>query len=205
MGKLRLPLVIKVGGSLAETGRLPDMLQKIAEAERAVIVVPGGGAFADAVRAAQASEGFDDASAHRMAMGAMHKMAEVFVSHSERLAIADGVAGIGKALARGQVPVWVPLPMLEGDRRIPEDWTITSDGIAARFAELLGGAPVVLLKSVDSPLDASAEDLAAAGIVDGVFARIVARAGLVWRVFGPSRYDAFAHLLQTDTDLDGIS
>ena len=33
-----------------------------------MIVVPGGGPFADAVRASQAEIGFDDAAAHEMAM-----------------------------------------------------------------------------------------------------------------------------------------
>jgi aspartokinase-like uncharacterized kinase len=200
-----LPLVVKAGGSLAETGlaetglaetgRLVSVLSLIANAKRPVVVVPGGGAFADKVREQQHGLHFDDATAHRLAMRAMHQMAEVFVTMSDRLRITDSITGIGDVLRSGLIPVWVPLPELEGDASIPADWSITSDGIAARLAELLGGAPLVLLKSVDVGRSETAQQLAEVGVVDAAFPAIVARAGLAWRIFGPADDAAFAALL----------
>ena len=78
---------------------------------------------------------------------------------------------------------------------IPANWTITSDGLAARLAELLGGAPLVLLKSIDVASNQSAADLAREGVVDEAFPGIAARAALDWRIFGPSDDAAFAALL----------
>ncbi|MBK9077841.1 MAG: uridylate kinase [Hyphomicrobium sp.] len=190
-----LPLVIKAGGSLAETGRLARLLSLIAAAKRPVVVVPGGGAFADKVRERQQALGFDDATAHRQAMRAMHQMADVFVTLCDRLRVTDTVEGIGGVLRSGQIPVWVPLPTLDGDASIPADWSITSDGIAARLAELLGGAPLVLLKSVDVDANASAQRLAEAGVIDTAFPGIAARAGLDWRIFGAASDAALAALL----------
>ena len=51
---LREALVVKLGGSLSETGELKRWLALITRARRPLIVVPGGGAFADAVRRAPA-------------------------------------------------------------------------------------------------------------------------------------------------------
>ncbi len=179
-------LVLKVGGSLAETGRLKDVLALIAQTKRSVIVVPGGGQFADKVRDLQNAIRFDDASAHRLAMLGMHQMAELYFTLQDRLSPADSLDGIGRVLAIGLIPVWLPLQMSQVDDMIPKDWSITSDGLAARLAERLGSARIVLLKSCDVDPKASAADLAEDGIVDPVFPQIAARAGLTWRVLGPA-------------------
>ena len=190
-----LPLVIKVGGSLAETGRLADVLAAISNAKRPIVVVAGGGAFADKVRDLQNALKFDDATAHRLAMLGMHQMAEVFVTTNGRFRIAESLDDVATVTTSEAVPVWVPLPTLERDTSIPADWSITSDGIAARLAELLGGAPLALLKSCAVPSSGSAADMADAGIVDAAFPAIVDRSNLDWRVFGADDEDAFAALL----------
>ena len=190
-----LPLVVKVGGSLAETGRLAQVLRAITEAKRAVVVVPGGGEFANKVRDLQNALKFDDASAHRLAILGMHQMAEIYFSLVPRFAPADSLEGLARVAATGQIPVWLPWQMCQSDTDIPADWTITSDGLAARLAERMGGAPLVLLKSVDVPAGSSAQSLAEEGIVDAAFPAIVARAKLDWRIIGPADDAAFAALL----------
>jgi DNA-binding LacI/PurR family transcriptional regulator len=50
------------------------------------------------------------------------------------------------------------------------DWSITSDGLAARLAERLRCSDVVLVKSRGVAEDASAFDLARDGVVDAIFA-----------------------------------
>ena len=178
-------LVLKIGGSLAETDRLQHVLALIAETKLPVIVVPGGGQFAGKVRDLQNALRFDNASAHRLAMLGMHQMAEVYFTLQPRFAPADSLEGIGRVLASGQIPVWLPLQMCQADDTIPKDWTITSDGLAARLTERLGNARIVLLKSCAVDPKATASQLADEGIVDPVFPQIVARAGLDWRVLGP--------------------
>ena len=182
-------LVVKVGGSLAETGRLKTALAMIRAARRPVVVVPGGGPFADGVRDLQAAMNFDDAVAHRLAMLAMHQMAELMVSLQDGLQVAQSLDEIADVVGRGQAPVWAPLLTMAKDATIPADWSATSDSLAARLAELLGGVRLVLLKSVDVEKEDSLEELARRGVVDPAFPAIVTRAGLSWSVFGP-RNDA---------------
>ncbi len=189
-------IVVKIGGSLAETGRLEAVLEKIAAASRPVIVVPGGGAFADKVRDLQTVLRFDDKSAHRLAILGMHQMAELYFKLQPRLAPVDSLEGFARVFAAGLVPVWLPLQMCQDDETIPADWSITSDGLAARLAERLGGLTVVLLKSVAVDATLAAQALAAEGIVDDVFPRIVERGRLDWRVLGPDDDLALEALLK---------
>lgn len=188
-------LVLKLGGSLAESGRLSACLRLVRRARRPVIIVPGGGPFADAVRAAQRVLDFSDEAAHDMALMAMHQTAAALCALEPRLVAAETLEAMAIACRRSRVPVWLPTKLCAGDRRIPRDWSITSDGLAARLAERLGDAEVALVKSCAVRRGASAKALASHGIVDPVFPEIVARAHLKWRVLGPGDERDLARLL----------
>jgi 5-(aminomethyl)-3-furanmethanol phosphate kinase len=188
------PLVIKVGGSLAETGRLGAILAMIGAARIPVVIVPGGGPFADTVRRLQDEIHFDDAVAHRLAMLAMEQMAECIVSQHSGMKVARSIDEISDAVMDGQIPVWAPLNMIGEDETIEASWAATSDSLSGRLAELLG-TRLVLLKSVDVGDGASADELSAQGVVDPLFPEIVARAKLSWSIFGPGDDAALAALL----------
>lgn len=189
------PVVLKLGGSLAGSGRLRTLLALVSRARRPVVVVPGGGAFADAVRETQQALGFSDAAAHDMAILAMHQMADAMIALEPRLMGAETLIGIARAWHRRRIPVWLPAGLCAGDRLIPRDWSITSDGLAARLAERLGDVELVLVKSRTVRRTASARTLARQGIVDPVFPVVVGRADLVWRICGPDDDRALSELL----------
>ena len=73
-GEVR-PVVVKLGGSVVRSGELVAWLDAIAAARCPIVVVPGGGALADEVRACQSELGFGDPAAHRMALLAMDQLA----------------------------------------------------------------------------------------------------------------------------------
>lgn len=193
--KVPAPIIVKVGGSLAENDRIGGALDIISRASRRIVIVPGGGVFADTVRKAQGELQFSDEAAHRMAVLAMHQTAELLMDLQPRLKGADSVATMRAIWRKGELPVWLPHKMCEDDNEIPADWSITSDGLAARLAERLRCTKVVLVKSRSAPEGASAFDLARAGIVDPIFAAIATRAKLDWAVFGPGEEVALAQLL----------
>src|SRR6185369_14601723 len=98
-----------------------------------IVLVPGGGPFADAVRAAQPRMGFDDGAAHRMALLAMEQYGCALASGRKQFSLADSRAAIDRALELKQVPVWLPTRMaLAAD--IPASWEVTSDSLAAWLA-----------------------------------------------------------------------
>ena len=164
---------MKVGGSLV-TDR--DRLRTVLAAcivDAPVAVVPGGGPFAEAVRVTQRALGFDDRLAHRLALDAMGRMAEIFCALEPRLTRAASLAEIGAARAAGRSAVWDPAALKAGCPEIPESWDVTSDSLALWLAIRLGAGRCILEKSAPVPAgDASA--LAEAGLVDAAFPRFAA-------------------------------
>lgn len=189
------PIVVKLGGSLAEGRRLASVLKIVGASRRSCVLVPGGGIFADAVRAAYRKHHLAEMTAHRMALLAMHQSGMMLASMHARLDPVETLAGVRKALSQSRIPVWLPLKLSEGDETISADWRTTSDALAARLAERLGGAPLVLVKSCRVKASDTPAQLVRKKIVDPMFAEIVARAGLSWRVLGVGGDAELAQLL----------
>src|SRR5258706_16176897 len=104
--------VVKLGGSLANSPELPCWLDVIATAGAGkVVLVPGGGHWAEEVRAAQKREGFDDRVAHHRALRAMEQYGKVLCTARSELVEADNAHAIHKVLKDGKVAVWMPYDM----------------------------------------------------------------------------------------------
>lgn len=183
--------VVKLGGSLLRDPLLPTWLDRIARAGR-IAVVPGGGAFADAARAAQAHWRVDDVAAHNMAVLGMAQFAHLLHGLEPRLALADSVAGLAAQLAAGRAAIWLPLDLQRNAADALTNWDVTSDSLAAWLALHLGAQELLLVKSCPVPAGASPTELAASGIVDRAFpgyATQCAGAGIVSRVLNRAELD----------------
>jgi dihydroneopterin aldolase len=191
-----MPVVVKLGGSLAESRTLASWLATLAEhgSGRAVIV-PGGGVFADAVRAAQRQQGFSDRAAHRMAVLAMEQYAELLSDRAPTLVSAASLVALQAALAGGAVALWRPAAMVEADAGIASSWDVTSDSLAAWLARRLAAARLVLVKSAPAPEGADPQTLAALGLVDPAFPAYAAAAGCPVACCGPGETARLAALL----------
>lgn len=165
--------VVKLGGSLANSEELPLWLNVIATAGAGtVVLVPGGGPWADEVRQAQKHEGFDDRVAHRKALLAMEQYGRVLAATRPGFVPADSIVGIHEVLKKSQVPVWMPYKMVVADPSIPENWDVTSDSLAAWLAGKLNALALLLVKSfaITEPQPAI-EDMVRRGWVDPAFAK----------------------------------
>src|SRR5436305_1311070 len=104
---MRAITVLKIGGSLARTDAAMQLMRGLsAKSPRHLIVVPGGGVFADSVRAAQVQHTLSDPAAHRMALLAMHIMAVALVDSAPGFVTAESVAQFEAAWREGKTPVW---------------------------------------------------------------------------------------------------
>jgi len=162
--------IIKIGGSLQDSGYLRSWLDAmVMHGAGRLVVVPGGGRFADAVRAAQRRFGFDDSEAHRRAVLAMEEYATCLHEAVPALVPAASLEAIHTVLNNGGVPLWLPAAMVTGNPGVPASWDVTSDSLALWLAQQLAAQGLVLVKSVAvndlRPLD----ELAGEKILDRYF------------------------------------
>ena len=179
-------VIVKLGGSHATGPHLKDWLAAIAAEAGSIVIVPGGGPFADAVRTAQGSIGFDDRAAHTMALMAMAQFGSALESLNPALTLAASRSAIFRALKDGKVPVWSPEPMARA-AALPETWDLTSDSLAAWLAGALDANRLVLVKHGRfEGVAIDAHDLAARGVVDPLFPLYLKESGAQAWLAGPA-------------------
>ncbi len=150
-------VVVKIGGALlAHPSRLRSVTDAVVAAARhaRIVVVPGGGPFADAVRAADAEISLDDDAAHWMAILAMDQYAHLLASLHTAFTVVSDTAGIGALLDAGRVPVIAPFQWLRRADPLPHSWSVTSDSISAWIADQLGAEHLLLVKPPGATGDA---------------------------------------------------
>ncbi len=141
------PLVVKVGGGLLRAYGLEGLRRACAEASelarrQPVLVVPGGGPFADAVRAIDAQVGLGDELAHSLALRAMDQLGVLLA------ALLPTAEPLTELLVPRGLGLLVVARALAGRPEIPESWAVTSDSLAVLAAAGIGADEAILLKPV---------------------------------------------------------
>ena len=162
--------IVKLGGSLSRDERLPRWLQMLAELGGGrVVVVPGGAAFADAVRAAQGRWRFDDLTAHNMAVLAMAQTAHMLHALEPRLVLVSDEEAIRRAQHAGQAVLWMPLSLLRDAPDTITSWEVTSDSLALWLARRLNAERLVVVKACEVKRPHTLQELTEMGLVDRRF------------------------------------
>ena len=184
----RAPLnVVKIGGGLVSIpGALDRACSLVAAAglNHAILVVPGGGPFADAVRRFDAAAGLSADAAHWMAVLAMDQYAHVLAERISGAALVDEAGAVYATLSPGRVSVLAPWRWLRSADVLPHSWEVTSDSIAAFVAGALDAERLILIK----PGTGIGET------VDPYFKNALPH-GLPWSVIGYDQLDELPGLL----------
>lgn len=144
--------VVKVGGSLEpHRDKLTTLMHTLSELakEHTLIVVPGGGGFADKVREAAAAYHLDNTAAHRMAILAMDQYGLLLSGLAQRCIYTYSLAEAEEFASRGVLCIYLPSRELLFDETLKPSWSVTSDSIAAYTAWRCGFSLLILLKDVD--------------------------------------------------------
>jgi len=142
-------VVVKVGGGLSATpGALAAVGRALAAAalRHRILVVPGGGPFADAVRAFDRRESLSADAAHWMAILAMDQYAYVLVERIPGAVLVEEPGALGAVLSGPGVAVLAPSRWLRAADVLPHDWSASSDSAAAFVAGALDARRLLLIK-----------------------------------------------------------
>ena len=197
--------LVKLGGSLSYDPCIRTWLDALSTVGGGrVIIVPGGGPFADLVRDAQQHWEFDDEAAHRMALHAMQQNALLLAALCPALMPVESESDMRIVLSRGRTALWLPLAMTLGNPDLEANWNVTADSIGAWLANYLNAERLILVKSCRlpvSPFDADA--MSVAGIVDRAFPKFVRDACFDTVLLDKNQIDGLRELLLGERPVPG--
>lgn len=194
--------VVKIGGSLADDDRLTDWLDQILKHTRKpIVIVPGGGPFADQVRQMQSRWTFSDLAAHQMAILGMHQFGYLLADLRPQIMIASCVQSIQDSLKQGVSKlIWLPEIAELNQAQIPATWDITSDSLAAWLSQQLNADHLFLIKSVDLPntQQIPGYDNKHLEIVDKAFSRMSVQCICPITILGKEQFQEFHKSVQVN-------
>jgi 5-(aminomethyl)-3-furanmethanol phosphate kinase len=204
---MSLEAVLKIGGSLSRGEGLPALCREIGGLSRnhALLIVPGGGDFAEQVREADQRFRLGDTAAHAMALLAMDQygyMLNPLIPGSIVTAELDNAL---RSAESGKAAILLPSDLVMKSDPLPHSWQVTSDSIAAWVSQWVHCRRLVLLKDVDGLMhsgglieELTAEQLAAhSGGVDEYISNILLGANLETWVINGLRPERLSELLHT--------
>lgn len=171
--------VVKVGGSLFDHAELGPRLRRFLEGLTGpLLLVPGGGPTANVVRDLDRYHGLGEERAHWLALHALRMNAHFL---RELLPPARIVSALPEWRdGERDIAILDALAFAEADEGrsgcLPHVWQATSDSAAARVAVVTGARALILLKSTPIPAELGWAEAGRRGLVDPLFAGIVAQA-----------------------------
>lgn len=198
--------VVKLGGSLLGSPELPQWLKTLIKiSDGKVVIVPGGGLFADAVRIAQQSSGIGDSVAHELALIAMDQFGRLLAGMNTGLVTASSELEIAERGWQHRAIVWLPSKMVLADESVPRNWQVTSDSLSAWLANKISAEQLILVKSksleVYSGLTSvSVKTLIKDALIDSAFVDFLAASQYEARLVNKSDF----HLLSKGLDLQKL-
>ena len=193
--------VVKIGGSLLGSPELEKWLEIFVKySDGNIILVPGGGIFANAVREAQKLTKISDACAHKIAVLAMDQFGLVLANMNPLLATAKTECEIDERTWQHRAIVWLPSHMVLADDSIAQSWDVTSDSLAAWLAKKLNATQLVLVKS-DKPNESQLclKQMTADGVVDEAFSEFTLNSNFKRWMLKKSDYEHFLEGLNMQT------
>ena len=142
-------IVLKLGGSLMRSKELVVWLENIFSRTRdnIIIVVPGGGEFAENIREIQKQLNFNNKIAHKMALLAMCQYGYFLTGINADIKILKNTKILHLDKNIGGSFLWLPDDLLENISEISENWDFSSDSISLWLATYLTADKLVIVKS----------------------------------------------------------
>lgn len=147
---------IKLGGSLYNSRYLVECMEDIRQcSQQNVVIIPGGGPFADQVRLADEKYSIHSPHSHHMAILAMQQFGYLLASICPDFVLANSKEKITQAWNVSKTVIWEPYEMVRDQCTLEKTWDVTSDSLAAWLASILGIRNMLLIKSSKTVLETS--------------------------------------------------
>lgn len=141
-------IVIKIGGSLYNSPYLQEWLNILANQKRqAMIIVPGGGPFAEQVRTVDKQLSLLNETAHAMAVLGMQQFAYMLQGMQKNLPFLSHIEDISAKHVLPGTSIWLPYDEVIKTTELSRCWQTTSDTIALWLASKIEASQLIIVKS----------------------------------------------------------
>jgi hypothetical protein len=167
-------VIVKVGGSLAlQAEKLRSLCIKLTglSHDHKLVVVPGGGEFADVARNLDSRFHLSPQVAHRMAILGMDQYGLLLADLLPSSSLVEELGSIQEVLDSDRLPVFLPAAYLSFDRTLENSWDVTSDSIAVYVAAQLNVPKVILVTDVDGVFSRDPKKFSDAKLISQLCAR----------------------------------
>ncbi len=143
--------VLKVGGSLAE---YPTSLRRLCKElaifakDHKILIVPGGGKFADVVREFDKTYSLSDMVAHKIAILAMDQFGMFLSDITPNPHVSYSLEEVRDSPS-GTLPIFLPSRFIFRKDPLESSWDVTSDSVAAYIAGMIHANKLILVTDVD--------------------------------------------------------
>ena len=136
--------VLKIGGSWITNPNLITLLKRLDKKKKGkIIIVAGGGCFADSVRFAYKKTRMSEKIANTLAL----KSTEIFSSYMKDIN-KNLYLTSNKRFKKNSINVWLPSITLSKEKSFKKNWNSTSDSIAAWLSKNIKAEGIVFVKSL---------------------------------------------------------
>ncbi|MHA2299226.1 MAG: amino acid kinase family protein [Candidatus Hodarchaeales archaeon] len=152
---------VKIGGSCLQHPRLLEQECKILSKVRNVVIVPGGGCFADVVREQASKFNVGDTPAHWMAILAMNQFGYLLSKIVAGSLLCESIENV-QSVQDTAIAIWLPYLDMRAKNPFPHSWDVSSDSIAAWLAVKLGSSFFVKITAFQGdlpPINVSTDSL----------------------------------------------
>ncbi|WP_456419102.1 [5-(aminomethyl)furan-3-yl]methyl phosphate kinase [Methanocaldococcus infernus] len=138
--------LVKIGGSLLY--RAKPLLKALKECGEKIIIVPGGGEFANVVRKVDKTYNLDPSVSHKLAIECMDLVGEIY-GDVGNIKTYKTLFDIKREIDKVGVAILLPSTLLLSTDLAEHSWNVTSDSLSLYVGRLLNLKEIIIVTDVD--------------------------------------------------------
>ena len=146
--------IVKIGGSLTYDAKplLKALKNYAKENNKKIIIIPGGGEFANVVRKIDKALNISNSLSHKLAIKCMDLIGEVYAEIGNIKAY-DTLFNLKREIEKEKIAILLPSKILLSTDIAEHSWAITSDSLSLYIGKLLDVREVIIATDVDGIYD----------------------------------------------------
>lgn len=153
-------IIVKIGGKILEDEH--NLLDTISQLKlilddfiNRIVIIPGGGSYANLVREIDNKMNIGDTLAHWMAILAMNTQGKKLINKFSEIEGVDYINILEESIQDKKIFLFLPYDYLQRNDELPHSWDVTSDSITIYLAHKFGLKKCYLIKDIDGIIDSN--------------------------------------------------